>query len=231
MEPDYWQQRWAEGRTGWHQPEVNALLRQQWPTLSLPDNSRVFVPLCGKSEDMVWLAAQGHRVLGVELSHEACAAFFAEHGLDPEVSTHGPFQRYRSERIELLAGDVFDLGTPDLAECTGCYDRAALIALPTAMRERYAQQVLGKLPGGCRGLLVTLEYPQGEKDGPPFSVDAREVARLFAPHWRIEQLERRDILAQQPGFQAEGVTRLHTVAYRLERLLDTRGSATQPPRG
>jgi hypothetical protein len=28
LEPDYWQQRWAEGRIGWHQPKVNALLRQ-----------------------------------------------------------------------------------------------------------------------------------------------------------------------------------------------------------
>jgi len=220
MEPDYWQQRWAEGRIGWHQPEVNALLRQQWPTLALPDNSRVFVPLCGKSEDMAWLAAQGHRVLGVELAPDACAAFFTEHGLVPDVSTHGRFQRYRSERVELLAGDAFALSAHDLADCAACYDRAALIALPADMRQRYVEQVLGKLPAGCRTLLVTLEYPQGEKDGPPFSVDRTEVERLFAPRWHVEPLERRDILAQQPSFQAEGVTRLHTTAYRLEKLPD-----------
>lgn len=216
MEPDYWQRRWAEGRIGWHQPEVNALLRRHWPALALPPNSRVFVPLCGKSEDMAWLAAQGHRVLGVELSREACAAFFAENGLVPEVSAHGHFQRYRSERVELLAGDAFDLGAHDLADCSACYDRAALIALPASMRQRYVEQVLGKLPAACRTLLVTLEYPQHEKAGPPFSVDAGEVERLFAPRWQIDPLERRDILAREPGFQAEGVTRLETVAYRLE---------------
>lgn len=215
MQADYWQQRWAEGRTGWHQPEVNALLRQQWPALSLPDDSLVFVPLCGKSEDMVWLAAQGHRVLGVELSHDACAAFFAEHGLIPEVSTHGPFQRYRSERVQLLAGDAFDLSVQDLADCAACYDRAALIALPASMRERYVDQVLGKLPSGCRGLLLTLEFPQGEKEGPPFSIDQVQVERLFSSRWDTELLERRDILAREPGFQADGVTRLHTAAYRL----------------
>src|SRR3546814_4023011 len=77
MEPDYWQKRWAEGRTGWHQPEVNALLRQHWSSLAVPAGSRVFVPLCGKSADMAWLAAQGHAELGVELSTAACAAFFA----------------------------------------------------------------------------------------------------------------------------------------------------------
>lgn len=215
MEPDYWQQRWAEGRIGWHRPEVNALLRRHWPTLALPPDSRVFVPLCGKSEDMAWLAAQGHRVLGVELSREACAAFFAEHGLVPEVSAHGHFQRYRSERVELLAGDAFDLVAHDLADCSACYDRAALIALPTSMRQRYVEQVLGKLPAGCHALLVTLEYPPHEKAGPPFSIDAAEVARLFALLWQVETLERRDILAREPSFQAEGVTRLETVAYRL----------------
>ncbi len=218
MEPDYWQQRWAEGRTGWHQSDVNALLRQHWPALSLPHGSRVFVPLCGKSADMAWLAAQGHRVLGVELSRDACAAFFAEHGLVFELTAHGALQRYRSERIELLAGDAFALSTHDLADCTACYDRAALIALPADMRQRYAEQVLGKLPTGCRTLLVTLDYPQHEKQGPPFNVDQAEVEHLFAANWHVALLERRDILAQQPGFQAEGVTRLHTAAYRLTKV-------------
>lgn len=215
MEPDYWQRRWAEGRIGWHQPEVNALLRQHWSAMALPAGSRVFVPLCGKSADMAWLAAQGHPVLGVELAADACAAFFAENGLLPEIKEHGNFQRYQGAHVELLAGNAFDLDASDLAQCVACYDRAALIALPADMRQRYVEQVLGKLPDACRMLLVTLEYPQHEKAGPPFSVDQLEVERLFAAHWQIELLERRDILAQQPGFQAEGVTRLNTSAYRL----------------
>lgn len=217
MEPDYWQRRWAEGRIGWHQPEVNGLLRKHWPALRLRHDSRVLVPLCGKSADMAWLAAQGHHVLGVELAHAACAAFFAENGLSPVIAPGARFQRLRTPHIELLAGDVFDLRAQDLADCDACYDRAALIALPPDMRQRYAEQVLGKLPAGCRMLLVTLEYPQQEKAGPPFSVDAAQVEQLFAAHWHIELCERRDILAQQPGFQSEGVTRLHTAAYRLTR--------------
>jgi thiopurine S-methyltransferase len=164
---------------------------------------------------MAWLAGQGHNVFGVVLSADACAAFFAENGLLPEVAAHGSFQRFNSGHVAVLAGNVFDLGAHDLAHCAACYDRAALIALPASMRQRYADDVLGKLPSGCHMLLLTLEYPQGEKDGPPFSVDAREVARLFAPHWQIALLERRDILAHESGFQAEGVTQLHTAAYRL----------------
>src|SRR3546814_20539960 len=85
------------------------------------------------------------------------------------------------------------------------------------MRQRYVADVLGALPEACRMLLVTLDYPQQEKAGPPFSVDAAEVERLFAARWQIALLERRDILAQQPGFQAEGVTRLPTSASRLRQ--------------
>ena len=75
----------------------------------------------------------------------------------------------------------------------------------------------GGVPAGCRGLLITLEYPQQEKAGPPFSVIEDEVRALFDGAWRVKPLERRDILEQQPNFQAERVTALQTAAYRLER--------------
>ena len=67
------------------------------------------------------------------------------------------------------------------------------------------------------GLLITLEYPQAEKAGPPFTVGEAEVFRLFTPEWDVELLERRDILDQEPGFRAEGVTALATAVYRLRR--------------
>jgi len=97
------------------------------------------------------------------------------------------------------------------------FDRAALIALPPDMRRRYAD-VYALLPTHCRGLMVTLEYPQREKSGPPFSVGEAEVVSLFRGAWSVALLERRDILAREPGFVAEGVTALATCAYRIQRL-------------
>ena len=94
--------------------------------------------------------------------------------------------------------------------------RVFMIALPAEMRKRYVQTVYSALPSGCRGLLITLEYPQTEKAGPPFSVDEAEVHDLFSPHWQVELLERRDIL-QQPDFVAEGLTAMSTAVYRLEK--------------
>jgi thiopurine S-methyltransferase len=217
MKADFWEHRWRVGQIGFHQDEVTPLLRQYWPALALPVGSRVFVPLAGKTLDMAWLAAQGYRVLGVELSQVAVDGFFAGHGLVPERRESRYGVHHVAGDIELIRGDAFGLDADLLSDCAGVFDRAALIALPPEMRRRYAGELYARLPGGCRGLMITLEYPQQEKAGPPFSVDEDEVRALYEGGWRIERLERRDILAAQPAFVAEGVTRLATVAYRLNR--------------
>ena len=217
MDPDFWQQRWSEGRIGFHQDRVTPLLEQHWDALSVPSGARVFVPLAGKSLDMLWLAARGYRVLGVELSSIAVEQFFAENHLSPAVGETACGRLYAAGAIEVLCGDAFALDAQALSTCAAVYDRAALIALPAPMRERYVHELHARLPSGCRGLLVTLDYPPAEKQGPPFSVDADEVHRLYGRDWEIELLERRDILAAQPGFVAEGVSALHTTAWRIHR--------------
>lgn len=217
MEAEFWLQRWREGQIGFHRDSVMPLLERHWPALALPKGSRVFVPLAGKSLDMLWLAAQGHRVLGVELSPLAVAQFFADNGLSPQTheSRHGI--HHVAGDIEIILGDAFALDAETLTDCAGVYDRAALIALPPDLRARYVDELYERLPAGCRGLLITLEYPQHEKNGPPFSVEAREVRERFEPSWNVDLLERRDILASQPSFVAEGVTALATAVYRLRK--------------
>jgi thiopurine S-methyltransferase len=214
---DFWHQRWRDHQIGFHQSRVTPLLEQYWDAIEVPAGGRVFVPLCGKSLDLVWLAGRGHRVLGVELSQLAVNEFFAEQALSPIVQDAPYGRRHVAGNIEIVCGDVFALDADALAGCTGVYDRAALIALPRQVRERYTRDVYSRLPGGCRGLLVTLEYPQHEKNGPPFPVHGDEVELLYSPDWRVHLLERCDILATQPGFVAEGVTRLHTSAWELHR--------------
>jgi thiopurine S-methyltransferase len=217
MDPDFWQQRWREGRIGFHQGRPTPQLLEYWPALALAPGSQVFVPLAGKSLDLAWLAAQGHRVLGVELSPLAVAQFFAEHDLTPQVHDSRYGRHYRAGDIELVCGDVFGLDADVLADCAAVYDRAALIALPPPLRRRYVHELHAQLPAGCRGLLITLEYPQHEKQGPPFAVPEAEVRDLYGRDWDVQVLERRDILAQQPGFVAEGVSTLETVVYGLSK--------------
>ncbi|MGV8959471.1 MAG: thiopurine S-methyltransferase [Stenotrophomonas sp.] len=217
MHPDFWLQRWQQGRIGFHRSEVMPLLQTHWPSLELAPGSRVLVPLCGKTLDLHWLAAQGHRVLGVELSPLAVEQFFAEAEVTPQRRSSPYGEHYRAGPIEIICGDAFALDRELLEDVAAVYDRAALIALPAPLRQHYAQTVYANLPRDCRGLVITLEYPQAEKQGPPFSVEQDEVERLFAAPWRTTLLERREILADEPSFQAEGVTQLGTAVYRLQR--------------
>ncbi|HEX7341011.1 MAG TPA: thiopurine S-methyltransferase [Rhodanobacteraceae bacterium] len=217
MQAEFWLQRWREGRTGFHRDAPMPLLVQHWPALDVPEGSRVLVPLCGKTLDMPWLVEHGYRVLGVELSPLAVAQFFDEHGLVPTTRTSALGVHHVAGNIEIIHGNVFDLDDVTLASCDAIYDRAAIIALPPPLRTRYAREVYERLPEGCRGLMITLEYPQHEMDGPPFSVDTANLSDLLGHTWRIGMLERRDILASQPGFQRDGVTDLHTGIYRLSR--------------
>lgn len=217
MQPDFWHDRWREGRIGFHQDKPTPLLLKHWPALDVAPGAQVFVPLAGKSLDLAWFASQGYRVFGVELSQLAVEQFFAEHGLDPVVRSSQYGRHYSAGKVELVCGDAFGLDAEALAGCGAVFDRAALIALPPDLRHRYVRELHARLPRGCRGLLVTLEYPQHEKDGPPFSVAEPEVREAYGRDWNVEVIERRDILAQQPQFAEEGVTALETVVYRLRR--------------
>ncbi|MEX5589023.1 thiopurine S-methyltransferase [Pseudomonas urmiensis] len=214
MQPAFWHKKWADNQIGFHQAEVNPYLQAHWPLAELAPGSRVLVPLCGKSLDMIWLAAQGYRVLGVELSRRAVEDFFAEHGLQAQVSQQGAFEVWRSAEVELWCGDFFALQPDDVVDCAGLYDRAALIALPREMRHRYMALLSELLPAGCRGVLVTLDYEQARVDGPPFSVADREV-RAGLRGWQVEQVQQEQIIGQSPKFQQAGVTSLFERVYRL----------------
>lgn len=214
---DFWLERWARDQIGFHLGEVNPYLQRQWPTLGLEPGARVLVPLCGKTLDLVWLAAQGFRVLGVELAEKAVVDFFAEQQLQAEVLQRGAFKVYRAGALELWCGDFFALNAADVADCVGLYDRAALIALPAAMRERYAAHLTSVLPAGCEGLLITLDYEQSQMDGPPFAVSDAEVQRHFAGGWEVRELERQDVLAGNWKFIKHQLQALDEAVYRLRR--------------
>ncbi len=215
MNRDFWQARWDEGRIGFHQDEINPYLERYWRDVNVAAGGRVWVPLCGKSKDMLWLRRQGHPVLGVEIVPRAVEAFFAENDLIAETRQQGAFTVWESEGFTLYCGDVFQLTAADVADVAGVYDRASLIALPPALRERYAAHLRAILPAAANILLVTMDYPQAEMQGPPYAVTEQEVAALYQKYFDIEQVRAEDILAAEPRFQEQGLTRLQEKVYVL----------------
>lgn len=217
MEPSFWHARWEANEIGFHQPDINPHLQRYWPRLGAPRGGRIFVPLCGKSADMLWLAGAGHCVTGVEISPIAVQAFFAENDLQSQACAQGRFTARQAGEITLLEGDFFDLRPDDIGAVAAAYDRASLIALPPEMRRRYARHMASLLPSGIPVLLITLDYPQTEMGGPPFAVSAAEVEALYAADFAIQPFAGTDILAENPRFRARGLTRLSEQAYHLVR--------------
>lgn len=187
--PNQWLQRWHEGRIGFHQTQTHPALIRHWPSLGIAAGGKVLVPLCGKSLDMRWLAAQGYPVLGIELAPQAIEQFIAEGQGEVSRYRQGYFQICRQANVELWCGDFFHLHIDQAQEIQAFYDRAALIALPPATRQRYAFHLAQLLPPGARGLMITLTHPGGPDQGPPYSVDADEVQRLFTPNFELVSRE------------------------------------------
>jgi thiopurine S-methyltransferase len=215
MKKDFWLERWEREEIGFHQNEVNPYLCEYWQELHLACDSMVFVPLCGKSQDMLWLRKQGHQVMGVELSNIAVQAFFKENGYTPHHVTRGKFEHCEADGIRILCGDFFDLSKDDLAKVSAVYDRASLIALPPEMRERYVRHLVSILPPATQILLITVDYPQPEMQGPPFSVSSGEVEALYREHAEVRLLAQLDVLAQNPRFQERGLSRLRENIFLL----------------
>lgn len=185
MDPSFWHERWQDGRIGFHRAAPNPQLVAHWPSLDLPPGATVLVPLCGKSVDLGWLASQGYDVVGAELSGVAVRAVFDEAGLTPTVTPSGRHLRFSVPGLTVYEGDFLDLTLPPV---DAVWDRAATIALPPRLRARYAQHVARLVRPGGVGLLVTLDYPQTERDGPPFSVPEADVRGLYASAFEVSKL-------------------------------------------
>ena len=218
MTPDFWLDLWYRGQIGFHQPNGCRLLPRHWPQLGVNSTETVYVPFCGKSVDLLWLRDRGHSVVGVELSGVALEAFCLEHGISARRRVVGRFDVYEAPSIKLFCGDFFSLDADQLGRIGAVYDRAALIALDAPLRRLYVERITELTRSGVNILLVTLEYPQEQKAGPPFSVDAIEVTKLYAHHYSIQELSREDVLASEPRMRARGVTQLSEVCYNLTRL-------------
>jgi thiopurine S-methyltransferase len=198
MDANFWQQKWQRGEIGFHESAVNPFLVAHFDKLRLPPGSRLLLPLCGKTLDIGWLLARGYRVVGAELSQLAVDALFAELGVVPRITELGVLKHYQAPNIDIFNGDIFELASAQVGSVDAVYDRAALVALPAELRQRYAAH-LRALSNTAPQLLVTYEYDQSLRPGPPFSVTGDEVAQLYADAYELSVVERKEVAAAPNG--------------------------------
>jgi thiopurine S-methyltransferase len=214
---NFWLSRWEENDIGWHHEEFNPHLLGFWDNLEISPGARILVPLCGKTRDMAWLAEHDYRILGIEISPVAASAFFAERGLEPRISEGERFYRWHAGAYDILCGDLFLLEEEDIQPIDAVYDRASLVALDGDQRKAYAGLLDSLLPKGCSVLLVAMDYPQHEMQGPPNSVTEGEVRDLFSSGFEIELLDSLDLMKDTDRYQNRGLSRMSEQIYRLKK--------------
>jgi len=218
VQPDFWLDRWRTAQIGFHQAAVDRHLKAYWPRLMLPAGSPVFVPLCGKSLDLLWLRDRGHSVKGVELSPVALESFLMEHGIPAMRRVLVDFDVYEADGFTLFRGNYFKLTPALLGSVSAVYDRAALISWTPAARESYVKHLTSLTSPGTQTLLIAVEYPPEQMKGPPFPLTRDTIESLYAGHYSIEELGRHEILELEPRLKARGLTELREVCYRMTRL-------------
>lgn len=192
MEPSFWHNRWQTNQTGWHEREVNPLLITHFSSLNVPSGVRVFVPLCGKSLDFGWFLSRGYAVAGAELSELAVTQLFADLGMEPTILEVGKHKHFHGEKIDIFVGNLFDLSRKTLGPVDAIYDRAALVALPEAVRVQYTAH-LKAITGMAPQLVIAYEYDQTVVPGPPFSVTSEELHRHYSDSYALTLLARMDV--------------------------------------
>ena len=188
MEADFWHELWDKNETGWHKEETNEFLLKHFEALQLPKKSRIFIPLCGKSVDIKWLVEQGYQVVGVELNEPAIKELFEYLQIEPTITKIGTLLRYSSNNIDIFVGDFFDLNVELLGRVDAIYDRGAIVALPSSMRQEYTKRLIS-ITNKAPQLVITFDYDQALMEGPPFSVDRSLLNRYYIDAYTIRLLE------------------------------------------
>lgn len=211
--PNFWQQRWIDNQIGFHQDAINPYLTEYWPQ---DKGQRIIVPLCGKSLDLRFLSRFGE-VTGVELSDIAIKDFFAEWAVAPTQTMRGDHKCTSGRGVDLLHGDFFDLPESLSSHFSHAFDRAAVIALPPEQHSAYFAQLSRLMAPEGFVLSVTVEYPQGEMKGPPFSVSAAHMQQIASPYFKVENIVSLDTWRPDSRLAQEGLTELTTHVFGLTK--------------
>lgn len=188
MDAEFWHNLWDKNNIGFHLEDVHKLFLNNFNHLGLKKNSRVFIPLCGKTVDIKWLLDNGYRVVGVELNESAIKELFIFLNINPKIKEVGSLVLYSAENIDIFVGDIFKLNKTTLGKVDATYDRGAIVALPSEMRENYTSLLID-ITEKAPQLIITFEYKQNLMEGPPFSVGKKQLKDYYGNDYDVKSLE------------------------------------------
>lgn len=194
-DPNFWINYWETDTVTWQAPVISPWLEKYMNKFVGEKQRTVFVPLCGKSLDMMLLLEHGHKVVGADCSGIACADFFTENDIPDyvrEIIAHPDGRRIirhksTSVPITLYEGDIFDLTTEIVGKIDRVLDRAALVALHPSMIEDQYLPLLVRLmrPGGKMLFASVSELPFPK--APPYVYETQQIEDILQRYFSKDQ--------------------------------------------
>jgi len=161
-----WNQCYQTGDTPWDKGAPAPLLPVLLEKAPALFQGRVLVPGCGTGQDARFLAAQGAKVVAVDI---ASLALERARKLDPTGS------------VEWRQADLFDMPNDLLGKFDRVWEHTCLSALEPPMRTAYAIALKSALKPG--GSLYGVFYINPDMDpgesGPPFGIPTEELMNLW----------------------------------------------------
>jgi len=219
---NYWADRWVQEKIGWHRLNVNKQLIDNLPRLCGDNVSKhFFLPLCGKTVDIAYLYAKGHRVFGVEAVPKAIEDLNAEHLLDLKFNSVSSTYETDNGKIKIYCGNIFTCPFENFGPFDCVWDRGSFVALEYKFRDAYKEMMQRSLkikePGASglynnfKYLMETLDYNRDKFSGPPRAVDINDMDFFFGDWTNIEVVNREpETIASQPD-----IGEVHMVHYFL----------------
>lgn len=211
---DFWKERWETENIGFNLSVPHQSLVRY--VHHLKGHRKIFVPLCGKSIDMIFLREQGFEIVGVEFSEIAINDFIAENKLTMSKRSHGSLNIYEGDGFKIYQGDLFSLQESDLAGITCCYDRASMVAFDESERKRYFEFINTKASQIEIILAPLFDYGAIFDAGPPFSVTTQELEELYGKSFKLSVLESTDLPVRE-NLQKKGALYSKEVTWLLTK--------------
>lgn len=165
---------------------------------------RVFIPLCGKSLDMLYLTDQGHEVVGVEFSDFAVKSFFEDSKLDYTKEAIKNFVIWKSKdpakNVTIYQGDFYEVESKTLGFFDVVWDRGSFTAINIDDRELYTDIMFQIMKPSARYLVQVCKYDGSLYGGPPHYVTEHAMKSTFGRKCNFEKLETR--IVAPPVFAA-----------------------------
>ncbi|XP_077517368.1 putative thiopurine S-methyltransferase [Amblyomma americanum] len=181
---DFWLDLWKLGRSTWQERGILKLLKDnQDVVLAGKRDAQVFLPLCGKANELKWFLDLGHRVVGVEFVEDCVSEYFTENNFEAEETTCPvagcKVLQTLDRRLKIFVCSIFDFKR----ECAGpmdiVWDRSGFTAIPENDRPRYAAVLKSLLAPDFSYGMWTVVYNAPSYKGAPRSAGDEALREHF----------------------------------------------------